>query len=49
MRPSDTVPAVVLMLALGGCATKSDLDYLNYQVEELNVRASKSRERLGNA
>ena len=47
MRPSNTVPAVVLILALAGCATKSDLDYLNYQVEELNVRVPKVEKDLG--
>ena len=42
-----TVFSVLLFLALAGCASKSDLDYLRYDVEELKTRLPNMEKQLG--
>lgn len=39
--------AVVFSFCLTGCASKSDLDYLRYDVEQLNTRFAKNEKELG--
>jgi tol-pal system protein YbgF len=43
----DTGLIVFLLLPLAGCASKSDLDYLRYDVEQLSTRFSKVDKDLG--
>jgi outer membrane murein-binding lipoprotein Lpp len=43
----DTGLIVFLLLPLAGCASKSDLDYLRYDVEQMGTRFSKVDKDLG--
>jgi tol-pal system protein YbgF len=47
MRFTNTVFSVILFLALAGCASKSDLDYLRFDMEELKSRFPKVEQELG--
>lgn len=47
MRFARMLPAVISFLVLAGCASKNDLNYLTYQIEELNARIPKLEKELG--
>ena len=47
MRFSNMAPAVILFLMLAGCATKNDLNYLSYEVDELKARIPKIEKDMG--
>jgi tol-pal system protein YbgF len=47
MRFHIPASAVILLLVLAGCASRSDLDYLSYQVSELQARIPKVEKDMG--
>jgi len=47
MRFINTRLSVIFLLALAGCASKNDLDYLRYDVEQMSTRFSKVEKDLG--
>jgi tol-pal system protein YbgF len=47
MRFINTKLSLIFLLALTGCASKSDLDYLRYDVEQMSTRFSKVEKDLG--
>ena len=47
MRIANSLPTAILCVALAGCATKSDLNYLSYQLEEISTRLPKVEKDLG--
>ena len=47
MRIANRLPTAIICVALAGCATKSDLNYLSYQLEEISTRLPKVEKNLG--
>jgi tol-pal system protein YbgF len=47
MRFTNTMLSVIFFLALAGCASKNDLDYLRFDMEELKARLPKVEQELG--
>jgi tol-pal system protein YbgF len=47
MRLSTSASAVIVFLVLAGCASRNDLDYVSYQVSELQARIPKIEKDMG--